>query len=134
MPASFRPALEPLENRCLPSASPLQSAAMIVVGDLQHIEIHGEIAANSIQTTAVQAGIREDQKVVVVLQASGAQSPGRQREIASLQSHIQAEQGTLSVLQQQRAVLATQDALTDAVSFVAVRDLFPGVNNIDIFG
>jgi hypothetical protein len=98
--------LEPLEDRCTPSANPVQSLGSLAVADVQHALLHIQIITNKVQTAIVQTEIRLDQQ-------------------AGMPGNAQAKQATLAALQQQAVTLNSQDQSTDAASFPLLRALVP---------
>jgi hypothetical protein len=116
MPASFRPTLELLEDRCTPAAIPVQSPLSVAVADLQHTLIHGQILASQIETAGVQAVIHLEQQAAPLLHGQLG---------IGLMGDILVHQATLAGLQQQGATLAAQDVATDAGSFPILRALVP---------
>jgi hypothetical protein len=116
MKSSFRPALEALEDRFLPSVAPMQSLGSLVSADVQHSLLHVQIIDNKIQIAGTQAGIHLDQQALTLLHGQMA---------ASVQSNLEADQAALSALMQHSTVLANEDTSTDASTFPLLRAVFP---------
>jgi hypothetical protein len=117
MSTSFRPTLEPLEDRSTPSALGGQSLGAVAMADVQHTLFHTQLIAINAGASAVAADIRADEKALGLLHGRAA---------APLQADVQANQATLSSLQQKSAALSAQDDSLDATSFPILRALFPG--------
>jgi hypothetical protein len=116
MPSSFRPSLEALEDRSLPSPISVSSLGTVAAADAQHALLHAQLIANKIEVAGFQSLIRLEQQVAPLLRGQLA---------VGLRSDIQVHQGSLAALQQQEATLNSQDVGTDAASFPILRALFP---------
>jgi hypothetical protein len=100
--SSFRPSLEPLEGRCVPTA-------------LNHTQVHVQLNQDTVQAVIATIDLRVNQTVLALLKSSAPSTPQLQQTIASLQGHISADQAGLQGLQQRINVLSQLDADQDQV-------------------
>jgi hypothetical protein len=152
LPASVRPVLEHLEDRCLPSAnfpqpslglSPVPTASpgngavtapmvstraapavMSTTAPLTHDQVHTLMAQTQLQTVIETIDLDVDQLVLANLQQRGVQTPPILRAIASLTSDIVADQAVVQNLQQKFSLLSQLDADQDQVQNLNTRIQF----------
>jgi hypothetical protein len=118
---SVRPLLEPLENRCLPSASMMPAstavsappAAVNTVASLSHDQIHALQDVFQQQTTQATIRLEVEQIALGILQPFAPQAPQLQSLIAGLTSAIPAQQATVQTLQNQTNLVNQLDDLQD---------------------
>jgi hypothetical protein len=111
MRASIRPALEPLEDRFLPSLVPVQSLGAVAMADAQHALLHVQLIANKVETAGASADVQRDMQAMALLRGQG---------------DVQGDEAALSALMQKAGMLNSLDVGTDAASFPILRALFPG--------
>jgi hypothetical protein len=124
---SVRPLLEPLEDRCVPSAnlmpvsaaaiqSPPAStppAAINTIASLSHDQIHTLQNQSQQQSATATISLEVEQVVLGFLQQFAPQAPQFQPVIAFLRSAIPAQQATVQTLQNQTNLLNQLDDLQD---------------------
>jgi hypothetical protein len=127
--SSVRPLLEPLEDRCLPSASMMPtsaaasppisagtpSAAVNTIASLSHDQIHMLQDQFHQQTALATIRLEIEQVVVSLLQPFAPQVPQLQPVVAGLTSAIPMQQATVQTLQNQSNLLDQLDDLQDQV-------------------
>jgi hypothetical protein len=100
MRPSFRPKLEPLEGRDVPST-------------LTHSQVHMLINRDQLRAAQVQAEITLDRRELVVLQPAGGQSPRTGPAAAHLRADISADRVALQKLGRLVGLLSRLDAVQD---------------------
>jgi hypothetical protein len=99
---SFRPSLEPLEDRCMPAA-------------LNHTQVHVLLNQDKVQAAIATVDLQVDQTVLALVQRTAQPTAQTQQTIASLQGDISADQAGLQGLQQRINVLSQLDSAQDQV-------------------
>lgn len=125
--AFVRPMLEPLEDRCLPSASmmmmpasqPMSSAAPTAsantIASLPHDQVHNLQDFFHQQTQNATIQLEVEQIVLSLLQQFAPQAPQFQPLIGALTGAIPMQQATVQTLQNQSNLLDQLDDLQDQV-------------------
>ena len=123
--ASVRLMLEPLEDRCLPSATmmpagqPMSSAApassVNTIASLPHDQIHNLQDFFHQQTQNATIQLEVEQIVFSLVQQFAPQAPQFQPLIAALTNAIPMQQATVQTLQNQSNLLDQLDDLQDQV-------------------
>lgn len=125
---SVRLLLEPLEDRCLPSANPMMPmaaavnqpmaastppAAVNTIASLSHDQVHMLQDQSHQQTQLATIRLEVEQIVLGLLQEFAPQAPQFQPLIASLTGAIPMQQATVQTLQNQSNLLDQLDDLQD---------------------
>jgi hypothetical protein len=115
---SFRPNLEALESRhvpsvTMPSPAPPVAAPADSSGTLTHTQIHVMLHQNQIALKRTELNLSIDQHVLAALQKNPAPTPQQMQKIATLEADIPADQAEIQTFQMQVSVLSQLDDLTD---------------------
>jgi hypothetical protein len=118
---SVRLLLEPLEDRCTPSASMMPASAAVstpplslnTIASLPHDDIHVLQAVFQQQTAQATGLLQAEQVVLGILQQFAPQAPQFQPVIALLTSAIPGQQATVQTLQNETNLVNQLDTVQD---------------------